>query len=175
MRVNIDKAGNIVILDFSPVQAYKIALHMEKDGIDFYSDLAKQVRDPETQHEIEFLIEQEGAHLETFQGLLNRVKEAVDDKFEEDDIVDYIKARVFNGALEKQEAEKMEHRHTALEEAMNMERRSIVFYDNCLAHSRDVDAKAAFKKILEEERKHLIKFAELLRIKCINSQKGCIL
>ncbi|MBI5873720.1 MAG: ferritin family protein [Candidatus Omnitrophica bacterium] len=175
MRVNIDKAGNITITDFSPVQAYKIAVRMEKDGIDFYSDLLKQVRDAGTQHEIEFLIEQEKAHLDTFQGLLNRVKETANDTFEEDDIVDYIKSRVFNAALEKEEAQKMEHRHTALEEAMNMERRSIVFYDGCLARSKDGDAKSAFKKILDEERKHLTKFAELLRIKCIDSGEGCIL
>ena len=84
-------------------------------------------------------------------------------------------SHVFDASLEKAEAEKMSHRHTALEEAMNMERRSIVFYEACLAHTKDIQAKTAFKNILEEEKKHLSKFAELLRIKCVNSQKGCIL
>ena len=175
MRVNIDKSGKLTISDFSSIQAYKIAVKMESDGIDFYRDLLRQVRDVETQHEIEFLIEQEKSHLEIFQGLLNRVKQAQDDAFEEDDIVEYIKSRIFDVSQEKEKAQKMEHRHTALEEALDMERRSIVFYDGCLAQAKESQAKEAFKKIIEEEKKHLSKFSDLLRIKCINSQNGCIL
>lgn len=175
MRVNIDKSGKIVISDFSPVQAYKIALRMEKDGMDFYRDLLKQVKDAEAIHEIEFLIAQEKIHLETFEGLLERVREASGDAFEEDDIVEYMNSRVFDRSKEKEEAVKMQHRHTALEEALDMERRSIVFYEGCLENARDPGAAAAFKKILEEERAHQATFAQMLRIKCINSGKGCIL
>ena len=175
MRVNIDKNGQITIFDFNPVQAYKIAVKMEKNGIEFYQDLLKQVRDEEARREIDFLIEQEQEHLKTFQELLNKEKEVTQDSFEEDDIVNYVNTHVFDSSSEKEKAKGMEHRHTALEEAMNMERRSIVFYEGCLLHSKGAQAKKAFKKILEEEKKHLSKFAELLRIKCVNSQKGCIL
>ncbi len=175
MRVTIDKEGKIAISDFSPVQAYKIALRMEKDGIDFYHDLLDKVRDAEAKHEIEFLISQESEHLETFQGLLESAKETTDDNFEEDDLVNYINSRVFDKSLEKQEAENMDHRHTALEEAMNMERRSMAFYESCLENSKSEATKSAFSRILDEERSHFAKFATLLHIKCINSNKGCIL
>ena len=157
------------------VQAYKIAVKTEEDGIAFYSGLLNQVRDAEAQKEIGFLIEQEQEHLKTFGDLLDQEKEVTQDSFEEDDIVNYMKSHVFDASLEKTEAQKMSHRHTALEEAMSMERRSIVFYEACLANAKEPKAVAAFKKILEEENKHLRKFADLLRIKCINSQEGCLL
>ena len=175
MRVNIDKKGNISITDFSPVQAYKIAVHMENDGIDFYNEILAGVKDEDARHEIDFLIEEEKKHLTTFTGLLGGIKEVSGDDFEEDDIVDYMRSRVFDVSQEKGDALKMDHRHTALEEALDMERRSIIFYEGCLSHAKEDDAKRAFRKILEEERNHLKKFAELLRIKCINSQKGCLL
>lgn len=175
MRVNIDKAGNVSISDFSAAQAYKIALRMEKDGMDFYRGLLAQVKDTEAQHEIEFLIAQEKLHLEAFEGLLEQEREGCGDAFEEDDIVDYMNSNVFDVSKEKEEARKMQHRHTALEEALDMERRSIVFYEGCLKHAKDPKAASAFKKILEEEKKHSSTFAQLLRIKCINSSKGCIL
>ena len=175
MRVQIDKNGNIIIFDFSPAQAFKVAVRMEEDGIRFYEDLAGKVRDADAGREIGFLIQEEKEHLKLFQGLLDAVKSGAEDAFEEDDIVQYISSKVFDASQETQEASRMDHRHTAMEEAMNMERRSIVFYEGCLSGSRDYKTKEAFTKILSEETKHLKTFAELLRIKCINSEKGCLL
>jgi rubrerythrin len=175
MQIKIAKDGKPVITDFSPVQAYKIAVKMEKNGIAFYEGLSKKIKDEEARREIDFLIEQEEDHLRTFQGLLGKAKEVAGDDFEEDDIVDYMNSRVFDAALEVEEARRVDHRHTALEEAMQMERRSIFFYEGCLKYAQDPAAQKTFKNIIEEEKKHLMKFAELLRIKCVNSAKGCIL
>jgi len=175
MRVQIAKDGKMVIQDFSSVQAYKAAIKMEKDGIQFYKDLLKQIKDQDARQEIDFLIEQELGHLKTFQDLLDKEKEIADDPFEEDDIVNYMHAKVFDYSQEKTTTQKMDHRHSALEEAMNMERRSIVFYEGCLGQTKIPEARQVLANILEEEKKHLKKFAELLRIKCINSQKGCLL
>ena len=175
MRVGIAKDGKIVIQDFSSVQVYKAAIKMEKDGIRFYKDLLKQIKDQDARREIDFLIEQETGHLKTFQDLLDKEKEITDDTFEEDDIVNYMHAKAFDYREEKTTTQKMSHRHTALEEAMNMERRSIVFYEGCIAQTKATEARKALVNILEEEEKHLKKFAEVLRIKCINSQEGCLL
>lgn len=173
MRVDVAGDGKVTITDFSPAQAYKIAIHMEKEGIGFYKDLLNKATDKEVKGEIGFLIKEEESHLATFEDLLNKEKAAVGDEFEEDDIVNYMNTRVFDLSIEKAKA--IKHRHTAFEEAMNMERRSIVFYEGCLQNSKDVVVQKAFAKILEEEKKHLAKFAELLRAKCINSGKGCLL
>ena len=175
MRVNIDKKGNIVISDFSATQAFKAAIHMEEDGIRFYEDLAKKVKDAEARREIVFLIEQEKEHLKTIEDLLSVFKSVDEDPFEEDDIAQYVSSHVFDASREKEDAARMDHRHTALEAAMDMEKRSIVFYEACIAQATDAKAKGAFARILAEETDHLKKFAELLRIKCINSQKGCLL
>ena len=175
MKVNIDKTGKITIGDFSTVQAYKIAVKMERDGIVFYRGLLESVKDQEAKRELDFLIKEEEGHLNSFQELLSKAKGEEGDAFEEDDVVDYIKSRVFDASLKEAKLSQMEHRHTALEEAMNMERRSIVFYEACLSESKDEKAKPAFRAIIEEEKNHLNKFAQLLRIKCINSQNGCIL
>lgn len=175
MRVNIDENGIIAISDFSPVQAYKIAVKMERDGIVFYRGLLESAKDQDAKNELDFLIKEEESHLNSFEALLSKEKEEAGDAFEEDDVVDYIKSRVFDASLKKAKLSEMEHRHTALEEAMNMERRSIVFYEACLSESKDEKSNSAFRAIIEEEKKHLSKFAQLLRIKCINSQNGCIL
>ena len=82
MRVQITKDGKIVIQDFSSVQAYKAAIKMEEDGIRFYKDLLKQIKDQDTKEEIDFLIEQETGHLKTFQDLSDKEKETADDSFE---------------------------------------------------------------------------------------------
>ena len=175
MRVSLGKSGSLTIYDFSPVQAYKIAINLEKTSIQFYKDLLKQIKVGATKREINFLIEQEATHLGLFQGLLDKEKEVSEDPFEEDDIVKYMNTHVFSLYPEEEKAKKMEHRHTALEEAMHMEKRSIIFYEGCLAQTKTPQARQAFTKILEEEKRHLAKFAELLRIKCINSSEGCLL
>jgi rubrerythrin len=175
MRVNIDKNGNIAISDFSPLQAFKIAGSMEEQAILFYQDLSLKVRDDQARREIAFLIEQEKEHKKIFETLGAKEKEASGDDFEEDDIVNYMNAKVFDVSLEREKAAKMEHRHEGLAEAMDMERRSIVFYRGCLSQTKDSKARSALEKILQEEEKHLAKFAEILRIKCINSQEGCVL
>ena len=113
--------------------------------------------------------------MQAFRKCLDAVKSGADDAFEEDDIVQYVSSKVFDTSEELREASRMYHRHTALEEALNMERRSIVFYEASLSRVSDPQARGAFAKILSEERGHLKKFGELLRIKCINSQKGCLL
>ncbi len=173
--VKVAKDGTITLSDFNSIQAYKIAIKLEKDGIEFYRELAQEVKDQDARREIDFLIEQEKEHQATFEDLLNKEKKSTEDAFEEDDVVNYLNSHVFDISQGKAKAENMAHRHTAMEEAMNMERRSIVFYEGCLSHTKDPQAKSALEKILGEEKKHLSKFAELLRIKCINSQKGCLL
>ena len=175
MRVNVGKDGKITILDFSAVQAYKIAAKMEKNGIAFYKALIAKVKDEEARREIKFFIKQEEGHLAVFEGLLSAEKEATEDSFEEDDLINYVNSRVFDFSQERSVAENMDHRHAALEEAMDMEKRSIVFYEGCLAQSSDAEVKKKFEQIIEEEKKHLSQYAQLLRVKCINSQKGCIL
>jgi rubrerythrin len=175
MRVTVDKKGQITVSDFSSLQAYKIAANMEERGIAFYGDLLRKISDKEAMQEIEILIVEERAHLKTFRDLLAREKEAVDDRFEEDDVVDYLNANIFDISLQPEVAEAMDHRHTSLEEALHMERRSILFYETCLKQTQAEAALAAFTKIIDEEKRHLEKFAQLLRSKCIQSKKGCVL
>jgi rubrerythrin len=174
MRVALDKHGRITLSDFSAVQAYKAAIRMEIQGIEFYKALRDQVKTKDVCLEIDFLIQQERSHKEVFESLLALEKEVSDDTFEEDDIVAYLNSKVFDDTRQGASAQQMNERQTSLEEAMNMERRSIVFYEGCLAQTEDAKARAALEKIVAEEKKHLAKFAEFVRIKCIDSGKGCI-
>jgi rubrerythrin len=175
VRAQISKDGCILLSDFSPVQAFKIAKKMEQDGIQFYKDLLETLKDEEARREIGFLIEQEQQHLDTFVRLLKEQKEETADGFEEDDIIDYMNASVFEVSERKGIAGNMDHRHTALEEALNLERRSIVFYEACVRSAAGAASKKSFEKIIEEEQSHLKKFGELLRVKCIHSRGGCVL
>jgi len=175
MRVHLGKDGRIVVTDFSPAQAFKIAVKMEQDGMAFYADLQGKIKDDEARREIGFLIEQEQQHLAIFARLLNEQEGQGDDGFEEDDVVSYMNANIFDASDEKEAAGQMDHRHTALEEALNLERRSIVFYEGCLESTTDATARAAFTKIIEEEKQHLKRFGGLLRAKCIDGRGTCLL
>jgi rubrerythrin len=89
--------------------------------------------------------------------------------------VDYLNSKVFDVSGVGAAVQEIDERQTSLQEAMNRERRSIVFYEGCLAQTKDAKARAAFTKIIGEEKKHLAKFAEFARIRCFDSGKGCIL
>jgi rubrerythrin len=175
MHVDIDKNGRITISDFSSLQAYKAAIKMEDQGIEFYAGLLKQVKAEDARHEIEFLIDQERSHRDVFQSLLDQEKESKDDAFEEDDIVDYLNSKIFDVSQAESAAREIDDHQTSLRQAMDMERRSIVFYEGCLAQAQGSSAREAFARIIGEEKKHLAKFAEFVRLKCIDSGKGCIL
>lgn len=175
MRLQINKDGSIAIFDFSPVQAYKIAVRLEEDGIRFYTELKKDLKEDTVRREVDFLIEEEKRHLKTFQVALAREKEAVGDDFEEDDIVAYLDSSIFDPSRKKEDAGKVQHRHTAWEEAMDMERRSIAFYEGLISSSVSPEAERSFCRILQEEEEHLKKFSGLLRAKCIDSGEGCLL
>lgn len=175
MRFRIGKDNRIGIDDFSSVQAYKIAIHMEHSGIDFYRDLLSKVRDLKAKQEIEALLKDEQEHLGVFEDLLSAEKETSEDGFEEDDVVSFMNSKVFDPVLEKMKAENINYRHTALEEAVDMEIRTIIFYEGCLANSSDEKAKRAFKKIIEVEKEHARKLSDLIRSKCLSSKDGCIL
>lgn len=175
MRATVDKNGTIHISDFNPVQAYKIAIKLEEGGIAFYQGLGRQLKDEGARREIDFMIKQEQDHLKAFRALLLEVKASVDDTFEEDDIVDHLQTHIFDASIEKEVADRADHRHTTLEEALNMERRSVVFYQGCLGQTTDAAARKAFSRIIEEEKAHQAKFASLLRAKCIDRSDGCLL
>lgn len=166
MKVDIDKSGRITIFDFSSVQAYKIAVRMEQDGVEFYRAFAKKIKDKDLRRDIDFVIKEEEAHLELFEGLLAKEKEISGDDFEEDDIVSSINSLVFQESFQS---------GTPLYEAMNKEKRSIIFYTSCLARSKDPKVKKIFSSIIGEEQKHQEKFAGMLRDKCIKTKKECLL
>ena len=81
MKVQKGKDGRVLVTDFSPAQALKIAIKMEQDGMAFYKDLLDQVKDEEARREIGFLIAQEQEHLDTFAGLLKAQNEKADEVF----------------------------------------------------------------------------------------------
>ena len=108
-----------------------------------------------------------------FEGLLAGQKEKQEDPFEEDDIVDILPIPVFEHA--KDAAQDIQSRRGALEEAIRMESRSIAFYEHVSQSVTDATTRLTFAKVIAEEKKHMMKFANLLRSKCLDSGTGCIL
>jgi hypothetical protein len=120
MRVDIDKNGVLAISDFAAAQAYKIAIRMEENGIAFYTDLLRLIKDDGVRRELTFLVGEEEAHRVTFLDFLNQEKEEGIDTFEEDDIVSYIHSKVFDVSAEKPAAEAIKGVRTSMAEALNM-------------------------------------------------------
>jgi rubrerythrin len=155
--------GKIRISDFNPVEAYKIARKIEKDGIDFYAKLLKENFDKATNEVMKFLLLEEESHLRLFEDRLLAAKQATEDGFEEDSVLDYIDTKVFypfNAITDLNEA--LTNKEKALRLGIKVEENSIAFYDACLLNTKENQTKKDLRWLVQEENKHLLKLQSLL-------------
>lgn len=149
MRIE-EKDGKLAIVDFNEIEAYKIALKIEKDGIDFYQKLLNKLgaENGKCRKIISFLIDEERAHLKFFEESLFRLRQkspqASDN--DEEDILSSMDYGIFKGAAQDP--------HEALRSAIAIEGASIRFYACCKSHVQAAQAKQELQVIIDEEAKH---------------------
>ncbi len=151
---------------FSAHEILDIAISIEEEGIDFYTVLSSDSDRPDAASAFRYLAEQERQHAETFSELLARFKEEEQELFNWSDASDYIRSfsrnKVFPKAADVLGNLSAAPVSKAIDFAIDVEKETVIFYYEVLEILNDEDARAAVKKIIEEEKKHIVVLRKLL-------------
>lgn len=154
MRIE-EKEGSLVIVDFDGLEAYKIAVGIERDGVRFYKGLAARVAKPAARETLELLASQERDHLSFFQKQIQLLRLEREDAFEEDDLLGSLDYGIFRPYQGMEGLEKiLSTPEKALRLAVIIEDRSVQFYEACLARVTSGEARRELASIVDEERRH---------------------
>jgi rubrerythrin len=161
------------IKDFSILEAVEVAINMEEEGIQFYTMAMEKVDDPEAKKTFEFLRDEEYKHINTFRGLYSDLagKEGMKDSdlyLLDPEMQAYFHSYVECTALPckgaaSQAIEKAKSVEEILELGLQIEKDSLLFYQDLKQHSPYPDAAKLLDEIIAEERKHFNAVYERLK------------
>ncbi|MDD5644748.1 MAG: ferritin family protein [bacterium] len=174
MRIIKNTDGKIEISDFNAVQAYKIAVNLEKEGVRFYADILGNIANGGIKEDVQLLLGQEKEHLKFFETELAVALKDGRDNFEEDDIIDYMDSGVFSSykALLKRRSGLLKSPLEVLAFGLLIENDSVDFYINIRRNTLDKRCISAIDKIIEQEKKHIERINKL--IKYVEKKGGAI-
>lgn len=157
--------------NFNEAEALKIAVNIEEEGLEFYSVLMKNTRDPKLKEIFSKLASDEKEHLARFQKAYIETA-STESRIEgcEDYTVDlYLKYLIETGVFAKKgEAKKLAMEiktdTAALKMGIQAEKDSILYYSEAAKNTKHSFGKMAFEQLANEERKHLKLLAEQLKL-----------
>jgi len=155
----------MAIENFSILEAVKLAVEIEKEGVRFYTLAADKTDDPAMKEFFLDLKKKEHEHIVTFQGLYSELAEKQGDADAALYLLDPAVAAVFHAYAETavfpgqgasaQIIEACEGLDDILRLGMQAEKDSILYYHELLSHAPYPEAKELIRKIIVEEEKHL--------------------
>lgn len=151
MRIE-ERSGGLVVVDFTDLEACKIAANIEREGIAFYEALAGRLAGRAARETILGLARQEREHLAFFEDELARVRREKEDPFEEDDLADVLDSGIFRPYQDLAGAVKTPAK--ALSLGVLIEDRTVRFYDICRERTRSAAAARQLERIIGEEQAH---------------------
>lgn len=152
---------------FNGLEMLKIAMIMEDEGREFYTEGAKNT----TGEVKKFLLDaaaQELGHKEIFSRMYDDLSSKKDDSYEymfETDVTGYLKGLIENQVFDKKEVPKKDafkDMKSALEESAKTEERTVEIYKKMYEGITNPEAKEIMKKIIDEEVEHAAYFRGLL-------------
>lgn len=150
-----EKNGELVIVDFNELEAYKIACKIEEDGLHFYKKLMEKINGNAPKTALAFLIKEEEEHLKFFEESLFKLEEGKEGSFEGDDLLSTMDYGIFKPYEDLQELDKiLKDMDKTLRLGILIEDKSIKFYEYCKTKVKDRKSKAVISKIIKEEEKH---------------------
>jgi len=151
--------------NFSVLEAVEVALMMEEEGIRFYTLAEQKTGDPEMKKLFAFLRQREHLHIDTFRGLYGDMaaREGNPDAelwLLDTEISAYFRAFVESAVFPAKGAADaaIDGAHGVAEIlrlALRLEKDSILFYHELLAHAPWPEAKTLLEKVIAEERRHV--------------------
>lgn len=159
--------------NFSILEAVEVALNMEEEGIRFYTLAEEKVQEPAMKQLFSLLREKEHHHVEVFRRLYGELVQTEGDPDAELYLLDpgissyfraFVASTVFpaKGAAEKVIAG-IHDVAEVLRLGLRVEKDSILFYRELLAHHPYPAARDLLEKVIEEERTHFCFISEKLR------------
>jgi rubrerythrin len=151
--------------NYSILEAVETAMMMEEEGIRFYTLAGERARDAEMKALFALLRDKEHQHVETFRRLYSEMTEREGNPDAElwlldPELSEYFRASVAStvfptrGAADRVIAELHGVTET-LRMALRLEKESILFYHELLAHAPWPGAKELVEKVIAEERRHV--------------------
>ncbi|KOA21473.1 rubrerythrin [Clostridium homopropionicum DSM 5847] len=140
---------------------YELAMKMEKEGSEFYSKASRECNDTWLKGIFEYLAIEESKHYKIFKDLKDNVNSL--------DQVDLNSSEEIINAFEKNKKERIIECLTDLQSdvyiaAAKDEQASIDLYEGLLNKSQNEEEKKALSLIIEEEKKHLNFFREVIEL-----------
>jgi len=154
---------------FSDLEALKMAVGMEKEGLAFYEAAAGSVSDEGLAATFRTLAGEEQEHLATFEDMAGELARHKTEEYWDDPEVDaYVRAVVSQKVFPKPELAAgavagMASAADALRFALLAEKDTVLFYSLCAESARGNEVRRAFYELVAEERKHIVLMARLLR------------
>ena len=140
------------------LKAIETAIQIEKDGLAFYTEAARQTDDPNGKKMFRTLARDEAAHLRLFedtrQALLERGNWLSPEEVAAINPKRLDRPPIFLAGDEIKEAEIPERELAALQRGLQAEKDSIAFYSQEMDKTDDPDGKAMYAYLVEQEEGH---------------------
>jgi rubrerythrin len=158
---------------FNDLEALKLAIAIEERGEFFYRQSMFKVADSFAKTLLEKLAEDEKDHRAIFQELYREFlknKDKFDDEYLYDqDVTAYFNAiahtMIFPDEREQRSIiERLQKVEDIIKFAIQVEKDSILLYTQMIISSKMLEAKDAFRKLLKEEKKHLVDLQAYLNL-----------
>jgi rubrerythrin len=154
---------------FKSNELYRIAMQMERNGLAFYTEVARMSDNEQTRAVYEYLATSEKRHLRTFKKMLGR-KELSAPQSYKGEFRKYLKVllsdRVFPSSAVARSRAAKSGPAAAIRAGINAEKDSILFYTELLDMVPAAD-RTDLDKILSEEKRHLRRLAEYKETGCL--------
>lgn len=150
---------------FRPPEIIKFAVRIEENGINFYKEMAKKMEEKSTKELFNFLSDQEIKHKDIFQDFLSSIEGFKPDESYTEEYFSYLKAYADDNIFSKEKkgrmmASEINTPEEAIDVGIGIEKDSIHYYLE-LEKLVPEDKKKIIQKVIEEERKHYLKFRKL--------------
>jgi len=158
--------------NYSILEAVEVSLMMEEEGIRFYALAEQKTGDPEMKKLFAFLREKEHQHIDTFRRLYGDLVARASDPDAELWLLDAEVSSYFRAFVDSTVFPTKGSADAAIDGlrgvadilriALRLEKESILFYHELLAHAPWPEAKALVEKVIAEERRHVVFIQEKL-------------
>ncbi|MDP4088944.1 MAG: ferritin family protein [Bacillota bacterium] len=151
---------------FSQLEMLRIAVLMEEEGRDFYTNCA-ELASGKVKNFFVTASGQEFLHGVKFQDLYNELLEKETEPVEylfDEDITTLLRALIENSVFDRKDkaSEIIKDLKSAAEYALKSEKLTVEVYENLFENTKNPEIKAILNTILDEEREHVEYFSRLL-------------
>jgi rubrerythrin len=156
---------DLVITDFNEIEALRLAMKLEQDGIKYYSELATKSKDPLVKKAFGLLAKEEQEHFDKFKAWLDELGVEADAGSEEGEF-DFIDTGVFGDIWKTEDhLKKIKTDLDAISLGEWAELNSIKFYKAMYDKTVNDPGRKTLNDIIKQEQGHLkafVRYKELL-------------